>query len=141
VIDHNIDYYPETLICQDGISVLKSRNIVFSNNIIDGIEYGDKETGAAVNIMDSKDVIITGCQIINPGFRGVQINNSININMNSCLIKEDENNRRMLWGIELKGNCQGCIIKDNLVGKGSKGDILNNAKGVSIVGNAAVVRN
>jgi polygalacturonase len=140
VIDHNKDYYPETLKCNDGISINESRNIILSNNIIDGAEYGDKEAGGAVTISDSYELIFTGCQIINPGFRGIHIDNCTNIRITNCMIKEDENNLRMLWGMELTGNCNGCLIKDNLVGKGSKGDILNTASGATIVENVAITR-
>ena len=135
VIDRNKDYFPEKLVCLDGISILKSQGIILSNNIIDGVENGNPESGGAITISDSREITITGCHVINPKFRGIQIERSTNVRVNSCLIKEDESKKRMLWGLELKGTCQGCIIKDNTVGKGKKGDILNNAKGAVVEGN------
>jgi len=138
VIDRNKDYFPEKMICLDGISILKSRGIILSNNIIDGVENGSPESGGALTISDSREITVTGCHIINPKFRGIQIESSNNIRVNDCLIREDENNRRMIWALELKGTCHGSIIKDNLVGKGKKGDILNVARGAVIEENITI---
>jgi polygalacturonase len=138
VMDHNKDYFPEKMICHDGISIIKSKNMIISNNIIDGVEYGSMESGGAVNISDCLGITLSGCQILNPKFRAIQIENSKNVRVNECLIKEDDNKKRMLWSIELKGACQGSIIKNNSLGKGKKGDIMNNANGVVIEGNSTV---
>lgn len=141
VIDRNKDYFPEKMVCLDGISILKSRSIILSNNIIDGSENGSPESGGAITITDSREINIAGCQVINPEFRGIQIERSENVRVNSCLIKEDDNNHRMLWGLEIKGNCQGCIVKDNTIGKGKKGDVLNNSKGAVLEGNLSITKN
>ncbi len=135
VIDRNKDYFPEKLVCLDGILILKSQGIILSNNIIDGSENGSLESGGAITISDSRGITVTDCLVTNPKFRGIQIERSTNVRINNCLIKEDEDKRRMIWALELKEACQGCVIKDNTIGKGKKGDILNNASGVIIEGN------
>ena len=135
MIDRNKDYFPEKVVSLDGISIIKSQDIILSNNIIDGAENGSPESGGAITISDSREVTITGCQVINPEFRGIQIESSTNVRMSNCLIKEDSNIHRMIWGLEVKSACQGCIIKDNTIGQGKKGDILNSAKGVIMEGN------
>jgi parallel beta-helix repeat protein len=135
VIDRNKDYFPEKLICLDGILVTNSRAVILSENIIDGVEYGNQESGGAINISDSRDITLVNCHVINPKFRGIQIERSTNVRMSGCLINEDMNKQRMLWGVEITGACQGSIIKDNSVAKGKKGDILIDGKGVISEGN------
>ena len=138
VVDRNKDYFPEKLVCIDGVSVLNSRGIIFSNNIIDGVEYGNTEAGGAMNISASIDVTINHCQILNPKFRGIYIEQSKNVIVSGCLVREAEN-KRMLCSIELKGQCPGVVIKDNLAGKGSKGDIVNGSKGAVVEKNGTAV--
>lgn len=138
VIDHNKDYFPGKMICLNGISIIESQGIILGNNIIDGAEYGNLESGVAITISDSREITLTNCHIINPKFRGIQIERSTNVRVNGCLVKEDENKLRMLWGVELKGTCQGSLIKDNTIGKGKKGDILNNADGAIVDGNIII---
>jgi len=58
--------------------------------------------------------------------------------MNSCLIRENENRSKMLWGVTLNGKCQGSILKDNYIGKGSEGDIQNRAKGAIVEENNSI---
>ena len=139
VIDRNKDYFPEKMICLDGISILKSQGIILSNNIIDGVENGSPESGGALTISDSREITLTGCHIINPKFRGIQIEHSNNVRVNNCLIMEDENNRRMIRALETNGICQGIIIKNNTFERGTKGDIMNSAKGAVIKENITIV--
>jgi parallel beta-helix repeat protein len=138
VIDHNKDYFPEKMICADGISILKSEGILFTNNIIDGVEYGNPESGGAVNISESREITMSGCHIINTKFRGVQIDRCTNVRIIDCIVKEDKDKLRMLSGIELKGPCQGTLIKENSVTRGKKGDILNNATGAIVERNVTI---
>ena len=132
MIDHNKDYFPEKMICLNGISIIKSQGIILSNNIIDGAEYGNHDSGGAVLVSESREITLTGCHIINPLFRGIQIERSEYVRVSGCLVKEDENKKRMLWGVELNGVCQGSVIKDNTFEKGKKGDILNSSSGAII---------
>lgn len=137
VVDRNKDYFPAKLVSLDGVTILNCRGIIFSNNLIDGAEYGNNESGGSLNISGSRDIIIAHCQILNPKFRGISIEQSKNVSISGCLIKEDTS-KRMLLGIELKGQCPGSTVKDNTVGKGAKGDIKA-AAGVIIEGNLSAV--
>lgn len=138
VTDRNKDYFPEKLVCNDGISIENSHGIIFNNNISDGAEYGSPEKGGAINILACRDITIDHCQILNPKFRGVFIEQSKNVIVSGCLVRENEY-KRMLSGIEVKGQCQGSVIKNNLTAKGSKGDIISNSTGVLIEGNRTPV--
>jgi hypothetical protein len=138
VFDHNEDYFPGTLSSLGGISIIFGRSIILSENIIDGAEYGNAETGGAITISESREIAISGCQIYNPKFRGIQINSSVNVRVTDCIVNEDESNLRMLAGMELMGECPGTVIRDNNIGHGKKGNIVNHATGVILESNISI---
>lgn len=138
VFDHNNDYFPTNLSAPGGITLLRSRNLIFSDNIIDGVEYGNPETGGAINLKESREVSIRGCQILNSKYRGILIDNSVNVRVTECLINENESNQKMLSGIELIGVCTGTIVRDNSIRRGKNGDIINKSTGVLIESNRPV---
>jgi polygalacturonase len=140
IIDRNSNYFRNKLVSLDGISILNSKGIILSNNIIDGVEHGDNESGGAVFISRCRDITLTGCHIINPRFRGIKVEHSEFVLVSGCSVKEDKNVKRMLWSMELDGDCRGIVIKNNLVGKGSEGYILINASSVVVDDNVKVVK-
>jgi hypothetical protein len=140
VFDHNNDYFTKNLVAPGGITVSGSRNLIFSDNILDGVDYGSEKSGAAVTIKDCDDLTLRGFHIINPKFRGIQVTNSNNVRISDCLITEQVSFSSMLAGIELSGSCKGTIVKNNSVGRGKKGDIINNSSGAVMESNITAVK-
>jgi hypothetical protein len=138
VFDHNTDYFPKSLTAPGGITVSKSKNIIFTDNILDGVNYGSGDAGGALMLRDCSDISVRGCQVINPEFRGVEVVNCSNLKISDCLVNEQESFTRMLAGIEITGSCPGTIIKNNSIGRGKKGDILNRSSGAVISDNITV---
>jgi hypothetical protein len=134
IFDRNRDYYTPKIVCNDGISITGSRSVIISDNILDGFEYGSPASGGALNINESSEITVSGCHILSPKFRGIAIGQSKNVLITDCVIRED-GIKRMTAAIELRGQCQGTRIKDNILGKGSGQDIINNAKGIAVEGN------
>jgi hypothetical protein len=132
VFDHNDDYFTPGIVSLGGISVNRGQGIILNDNIIDGAEYGNGETGGAVVITNSREVSLSGCHIQNPKFNGIQIDNSATVQITNCFILEEASNLRMLAGIALSGLCTGTVIRNNNVGTGKNGTIINNATGVII---------
>lgn len=132
VFDHNTDYFPKNISAPGGITVHRCRNLILNENILDGVNYGSTGTGGAITISESGEISITGCQFINPEFRGILIDHGTNVRVTDCLVTEDEKNKKMLCSIEINGICSGTIIRNNSIGKGRNGDIVNHATGVLI---------
>jgi hypothetical protein len=135
VFDHNNDYFPKSISAAGGITVFKSNNLILTDNILDGVEYGTLETGGAITIRESGEISVRGSQIINPGFRGIYIEKSRTVRITDCIIIENEKSPGMLCGIEIKGICPGTVIRSNSIGYGKKGDIVNHTTGVIIEAN------
>jgi len=135
VFDHNTDYFTKGLVAPGGITVLKSGNIIFTDNILDGVNYGSAETGGALMLKECSDISVRGCQIINPEFRGIEVVNCSNLKISDCLVNEKESFSRMLAGIEISGSCPGTVVKNNSFGRGKKGDIINRSSGAIVSDN------
>lgn len=139
VFDHNPEYYTDKAPALGGIEIDSCLSLIISENIIDGAESGTLQTGGAVSIFRSSDILITGCQVRNPKFRGIYIDNCSNILVTKCIVNEDINNLRMVAGVEMSGQCNGSLIRDNIINRGIKGDIVNYASGVVVDNNSSPI--
>lgn len=81
--DHNPDYTGPRI---DGIRVLRSAGINLQNLILEGSRAGDAEQGGAIEVVDSSEVLVLGCQVLDPEFRGVEVRNCRNTKVVECTI-------------------------------------------------------
>ncbi len=83
VLDHNPDYSGPFV---DGIRVADSAGINLQNLILDGCRAGGPESGGAIEVVDSSEVLILGCQVLDPEFRGIDVRNCRNTKVSECNI-------------------------------------------------------
>lgn len=83
VFDHNPDYAGPHL---DGIRIIGSTGVNLQNLILDGCRAGGPDEGGAIEVVDSSEVLILGCQILDPEFRGVDVRNCRNVKVRECTI-------------------------------------------------------
>jgi hypothetical protein len=79
--DHNPDYTGDRV---DGILVVGSAGINLQNLILEGCRAGGPDEGGAIEVVDSSDVLILGCQVLDPQFRGIDIRNCRNTKVSEC---------------------------------------------------------
>lgn len=132
VIDYNSDYFTKTVNAPGGVTISESNNIIFSENIIDGVEFGEVAKGGALNISKCSEISIRGCHISNPDYRAIDVENSLDINITDCTIFSKKSDKPMLCGIELRGICTGTIIRDNKFSLSKRKAIINHASGIKI---------
>jgi polygalacturonase len=137
VFDRNPDYFTGKPVGIGGISMRGSRGIIFSDNIVDGAEYGSAEAGGAITIAASREVTINGCHISNPKFRGIAIEGGANVRVTNCSVSEDGTSR-MLAAVEITGSTPGTVVQGNSFGRGKNGDVVNRGSGATVEGNRAV---
>ena len=83
VFDHNPDYSGAII---DGIRIVRSAGINLHNLILDGCRAGGPDEGGAIEVVDSSEVLILGCQVLDPEFRGIDIRNCRNTKVSECTI-------------------------------------------------------
>ncbi len=132
IFDHNADYFTPTTRSLGGLTIERSRGVIVSDNIIEGIEAGTPESGGAVAVTDSRDITLTGNQILDPKIRGITIARSANVRVSDCLVSETPGRARMLAAVELSGECQGTVVRANTLERGKNGTIVTTATGARI---------
>lgn len=137
LFDHNDDYYTSQVDAPGGISIDRANHITLNDNIIDGTGYGNETDGGAVVIANSQMVTVRGSHIYNARYNGVRIAQSTHVQVTDCLI-DGKADPEMAAGIVLNGDCAYTVIRQNQVGKGKDGAIVNHAQGVVIEHNQVI---
>jgi len=83
VLDHNPDY---TGAIVDGIRVARSAGVNLQNLILDGCRAGGPDEGGAIEVVDSSEVLILGCQVLDPEHRGIDVRNCRNTKVSECTV-------------------------------------------------------
>lgn len=125
VFDHNDDYFPPQVEAKGGILMKKIKNMILSDNIIQGAEHA-----SAIELYDAQEISVSNCQIINYLYQGISINECSHVNINGCLISTEKKGEApaVTAGIYLTGDCQYVSIQNNIFDVYLKKDIVNNAK-------------
>lgn len=125
-IDWNPDYKAKVMV--DGITVKRSKGVQISGNIIENSLHGSKEAGGAVEIVDSEDVALTQCQILDPKYRGVEIINSKRCRVSDCTVIDRRTPVEMIDTVRVDKTCKSTLISNNILQKGKLKTAPNTTK-------------
>lgn len=117
----------------NGVTVRDCDGVILSGLILDRAAAGSEEEGGAIEIYDSRETTITGCQIFEPKYRGLYIAGSRNTRVSDNLVMERGEAREMIAAIEVAAGSRNTVIDGNLLGEGSQGDLVA-AEGTATVG-------
>lgn len=119
--DHNPDYEGDRV---DGIAIRDSAGITLSGLILEQSRQGTAEQGGAIEIHNSREVSVVGCQVLDPVHRGIELANVSNSRVSDCTIVDRRHTRTMREAIRVTGSGQGNLIRNNTLGPGSAMDLL-----------------
>lgn len=128
-LDHNPDYTQETT---DGITLRDCDGCSLTGVLLEGVKAGSEKEGGAVEVVNCRETSIVGCQVFEPKYRGFWVADSRNTRIADCTVL-DRMGGPLLASIQVAGKSPGTMIRGNLVGKGTQGDIL--APGATVEGN------
>ncbi len=134
-IDNNPDYISTGQTWQNGVAIHRSEGVVLNGVQVDGSLLGSPEEGGAVEIVESRNVTMTGCQVLAPRFRGVYIRDSANVQIANCLVTAQDGAEPLVAGIEIAGNSKAVVVRGNLVASGQKGAVAGTGDGWIIEAN------
>ena len=117
VFDHNADYFRGEVKHEGGIRLMACRDIIFSNNIVEGISRGNSERGAALEIAQCHRISVNTTHILNSKFRGIDVSQSDNVSIMNCTIAND--GEPMIDGILVSGTGTNIQIGDNHIDEAS----------------------
>lgn len=123
VFDHNTDYFKNNITCKGGIRLLLCRDIIFSDNILEGVNRGGLDRGGALEIEQSNRVSINTSHILNSNFRGIEVVRSEQVSITHCLLSNDSD-EAMIDGILVRGLCNNLNIDQNRIDKTKRGQVF-----------------
>jgi hypothetical protein len=119
----------------NGITVRNSRGVTMNTLVLDDCAAGTETAGGAVEIFDSREVTIKACQIANPHVRGIWASGTRNLQIVGNTLVQDTGTSAMIAAIEIQQPTGTTLIRDNLVAKGTKGDVVADDPNVHVRGN------
>ncbi len=129
-LDHNPDYRGATV---DGITLADCDGCSLTGVLLEGSAAGGENEGGAVELYRCRETTLLGCQVFEPKYRGVYVADCRNTLLAECTILDRSGAGTMRAAVAVAGQSPGTVIRGNLVGKGSQGDIL--APGAVVEGN------
>jgi len=123
----------------NGITLRDSDGISVQGLVLDRAGGGDASAGGALEVIDCRETLLTGCQIFEPRFRGIYVAGSRNTTITNCQIMDRTGTGTMLSAIHVDAHSRGVMIEANFLGRGSAGDLVA-PSGVSARGNLPPAR-
>lgn len=119
--DHNPDYRGDRF---DGITIRDSAGVSLSGLILESCRAGSEDQGGAIEVVDSREVSILGCQVLDPSYRGVEFRGLTNSRVSGCTVLDRRDPPEMLEAIRVLQPSRNVILDGNLVGRGRRGDLV-----------------
>ena len=130
--DHNPDYDGERT---DGITIRGSAGITLSGLILEDTRAGGPEAGGAIEVSDSREVAVVGCQVLDPAFRGIDLVDVRRCRVSGCTVLDRRRRPTMREAIRLAGSGRDNLVSDNLIGRGTRGDLAIADGTATVAGN------
>jgi hypothetical protein len=107
VLDHNPDYSGAFI---DGIRIVGSAGINLQNLILEGCRAGSPEEGGAIEVVDSSEVLILGCQVLDAEHRGIDIRNCRNTKFSECIVVDRRARPTMREPVRIVGSTEPAAV-------------------------------
>ncbi|RYD85183.1 MAG: hypothetical protein EOP84_03315 [Verrucomicrobiaceae bacterium] len=135
-IDYNPDYGGDRI---DGIVIKGSAGCSVKGVILESVRAGSAEEGGAIHVSRSSEISIADCQVFDPEFRGIHLEEVRNTLVSGCTV----HNRKKLPTFReaiLTRSCQAdTVLQGNLLGRGERGDIVAEGGNPTTQGNIPCV--
>jgi len=120
-LDYNPDYSGDRI---DGITIRRSAGCTLSSLILESTRAGGPDSGGAIEVFDSREIAITGCQVLDPVHRGIYLSDVQSSRVSDCTVLDRRPDRTMIESIRVAGSSRQNMIHNNLIGRGTFGDLV-----------------
>lgn len=107
----------------DGMLLSECVGCSVVGNVVADSQLGDAAAGGAVSIVNSRQVDVSSCQILNPHVRGIDVVNSSLCRISDNSVTEDPDRRSMLQAIRVSVGGENNIVQNNVVTRSRKSPI------------------
>jgi len=133
--DHNPDYEGDRI---DGITIRNSGGCSLATLILEDTRAGSPDAGGAIEVYDSSEISITGCQVLDPVHRGIELVNVVHSRVSDCTVIDRRATPSMQEAVRLTGKGRGNVVQNNLVSRGVRGDLVISGDLARVDGNSVV---
>jgi hypothetical protein len=123
----------------NGITLRDSDGISIQGLVLDRAGGGDATAGGAIEVLNCRETLLTGCQVFEPQVRGIYVAGSRNTTITNSQVLERTASGTMLSAIHVTNDSRGVLVESNLLSRGRDGDLIA-PPGSSTRGNQAAVR-
>lgn len=123
----------------DSIRLTECTEVNITGMVLREARHGDASGGGAITMIDTEDCAVSGCQIHDPHWRGVHLENCRRCRISDNSILDSHQGGRMLEAIAVTGESRDNLVQNNLIRSGRE-DPLNVVEGQAAVQGNVVVR-
>ncbi|HYT92622.1 MAG TPA: right-handed parallel beta-helix repeat-containing protein, partial [Gemmataceae bacterium] len=134
-IDHNSDYKGRST---DKIVLQRCRNVTMTGLLLQHTREASAETLASMEIRESTNVSVTGCQVINARGVGIAVHGSSVVRVADCTIRGRAADRTYRGALSVDGASSQLMVVNNFLGRGSDGEFRLPKRAGVASGNVAV---
>jgi hypothetical protein len=129
--DHNPDYTGDRV---DGITIRNSAGCALSHLILESTRAGTAEQGGAIEVFQSREITIQGCQVLDPSHRGIYLSEVRDSRISDCTVLDRRTPPVMHDAIRVAGG-GGNMFVSNRLAPGLHGDLVAPAAAATVAGN------
>jgi hypothetical protein len=103
----------------DGLLLEQCVACAVHGNLCSDHRQGSEAAGGSVTLRRCRTTSISGCQILDPHFRGIHLHDTSRCHVSGNLIADRRTPRQMRAAIEVSGSAEGNVIQGNTVDQGT----------------------
>jgi len=134
-LDHNSDYKGKTT---DRILLRGCRDVTLTGLILQHTLTPLEEPAASVEIDDSSNISLTGCQLLGVRNRGVLVRGSSLVRIADCTIRPQADDKTLRAAVTVDDKSKQVMVVNNFLAKGIDGDLQLPQGAGSASGNVVV---
>jgi hypothetical protein len=119
-IDHNPDYRGNST---DAVLLQGCRHVNVTGLLVQHTRAADVPPEASVRIVDSENVNVTGCQILQARVRGIDIRGSSVVRVADCTIRGGPADPTYRTAVRVDAASKQVLVVNNFLGKGGDGEL------------------
>ncbi len=114
ITGNTVDYNPgvENQM-RDGLLFESCDGVVISAASLFDCRWGGKEQGGAVNAIDCRNLLISGCVILNPAFRGVDLRRCRDCRIVNNIIADNRPQPTMIEAVSVDADSKNIVVEGN----------------------------
>lgn len=111
-LDHNPDYKQPTT---DGITLRDCDGCILTGLLLEGARGGDEKKGGAIEAYHCRETTITGCQVLDPRYRGIYGRDCRNTSVVGCTVLDRRKSKTFREAVRMVDRSGKTVIEEGVL--------------------------